>query len=575
MNDKNGSDDVIEYGKGIGILVGFTVGLGAAVPAVYYYNLPPVRHDLRLWCRRVIISSACAGVLWCAWYLWLDPQPLYWPDALYAPMLGKLKYKSLAKLVWVWICEGLAVFTFAPVIPLLKGQKNRVRLNEFRKPKINKNVLKKAFNNPLAVPIGIDVQTGEIETLDQKRRCSHVISVGATGTGKSTLMFNMILHAVKHGHPVLIMDPKGEMASLERFCEIGRKLCADFDKRFRLFSLGSPVRSASYNPLKHGNANEKKDRILEALNWSEQFYQSMSSSYLTTVLAAIEITNTHLTLDYLQRLAVQKELQSELKKAVKNAADGGVGNAETIFQMLDSLFARKGDEVLGLQAQITILNNPTIGHLLSFETAENEIDLREALEKNQIVYFQLNTLSNPDTGRRLGRMIIEDAKALAGHVYHTQPNENDRKFFPIFIDEFGSFAAKEFIEFLKQSRGAKFAVHMFCQGLEDLDVVSPEFRRQGVSNPMTTISLRVTDNETVNEIVAVAGTMDALEQSHQVEGGWLQTKTGRGNLRETKQVRVEHDVLRNLDNLQAVVIKKSPSEVRGIQIYFPEYIVYI
>ena len=189
------------------------------------------------------------------------------------------------------------------------------------------------------------------------------------------------------------------------------------------------------------------------------------------------------------------------------------------------------------------------------------------LKNNQIAYFQLNTLGNADTARRLGRMIIEDIKSLAHEIYQDVPQEADRKFFPIFIDEFGSFAAKEFIELLKQVRGAKFAVHLFSQGLEDLDVVSPEFRRQAVSNPMTILSLRVVAPETVNEIASIAGTLDALEQSYQVKGEIIRQKTGMGNLRETKQMRVEHDVLRNLNNLQAVMIKKSPSEVCSLQLW--------
>jgi hypothetical protein len=39
------------------------------------------------------------------------------------------------------------------------------------------------------------------------------------------------------------------------------------------------------------------------------------------------------------------------------------------------------------------------------------------------------------------------------------------------------------------------------------------------------------------------------------------------------QALLEHDVLRNLENLQAVVIKKSPSEVQGIQVCFSEHFI--
>ena len=368
-----------------------------------------------------------------------------------------------------------------------------------------------------------------------------------------------------------MIDPKGDRGSFDRLVRLATKIDPKVKDRFRFFSLSEPGESASYNPLKHGSAVEKKDRILEALNWSEPFYQAMAGSFLSALLSAVEITSTDIDLDYLEKILLQKTIQSDLLRKLVELGKAGNHRASQLFATLETFFEKRRDDLLGLHAQISILNHSSIRHLLSSTTAgdNQRIDLHEVLRGNQIAYFQLGTLANADTARRLGRMIIEDAKSLAHSVYRTTA-EAQRKFFPIFIDEFGSFASKEFIEFLKQSRGAKFGIHMFCQGLEDLDVISSEFRRQATSNPMTTIALRVVDNETVNEIASLAGTVDALEQSYQVSGEIVSARTGMGNLRETKQMRVEHDVLRNLDNLQAVLIKKSPSQVSGFQIYFPE-----
>jgi hypothetical protein len=153
-------------------------------------------------------------------------------------------------------------------------------------------------------------------------------------------------------------------------------------------------------------------------------------------------------------------------------------------------------------------------------------------------------------------------------VYHSAAG-TELKFFPIFIDEFGSFASKEFIEVLKQIRGARFGAHLFTQGLEDLDVVSKEFRRQDSSNPITKIGFRLDDNETVNEVCSMAGTVETTEQSYQVEGQLAPVKTGMGNLRETRQMMVEHDVLKSLETGQAVVIEKSPSRVTAIEVFHP------
>jgi type IV secretory pathway TraG/TraD family ATPase VirD4 len=237
------------------------------------------------------------------------------------------------------------------------------------------------------------------------------------------------------------------------------------------------------------------------------------------------------------------------------------------MNLITPFFSKANQDTLsGLSSQISILNNPTFGGLLSFDSAESEIDFRLSRRSAGITYFQLDTLGNGDSARRLGRMIIEDLKSLASEVYRTDAKVLDRPFLPIYIDEFGSFASSGFIEFLKQSRGANFGVHLFCQGLEDLDIVSPEFRRQVISNTLTKVGLRMDDHETVNEICATAGTFDALEQSHQVQGVLFATKTGMGNLRETKQMKIEHDVFKQLRVGEAVVIQKSPQQVSGIRI---------
>lgn len=457
------------------------------------------------------------------------------------------------------------------ILPFFSNKELGLKEKDFTKNNsflLRGNKLLPFFSEKNKVPLGINLQTGRVETLDEKRRSSHVLVLGATGSGKSTLLYDMLLHAVKNKQPALVIDPKGEMGSLERFTVLAQKIDSEFNRRFRLFSIGDPKKSATYNPLKNGTSNEKKDRILEALNWSEQFYQAMSGSYLSSIVSALDLVGIPVSLEFLEKVSIRKETQQFLKKKLIEMAQNGNESAENLYQTLDLTFSNRTKELLGLQAQISILNNPTFGYLLSSQNEENYIDLREVLEKDQIAYFQLNTLGNSDTARRLGRMIIEDAKSLANHVYSTI-KEVDRKFFPIFVDEFGSFASKEFIEFLKQSRGAHFAVHLFCQGLEDLDAVSPEFRRQSISNSATTISFRVTDNETVNEIVSVAGTHDCLEQSYQVKGSLFPTRTGVGNQRVTKQMKIPHDILRNLNNLQAVVIQKSPSAVKGIQIFHP------
>jgi hypothetical protein len=449
-----------------------------------------------------------------------------------------------------------------------------IRLGDFKgntKPDLVR--FHKAYTMKNAVPLGFDINTGEIASLTDNARTGHFLCVGVTGSGKSTLMFNLILHAIKHSRPLVIIDPKGSNQFIDKLQKVGPSIHPKFEDRFKLFSLSLTERSCFYNPLKHGNSTQIKDKIVGSLNWSENFYRDQAANFLTQYTAAKELLGDEVTFRDLSRVLLFREAQSELLARLQkcfNSESNTQIQAHMIHERLSSYFTKaKNQELSGLASQISILDNLNFGSLLSFKRGHStrEIDFREVIAQNQIAYFHMDTLGHEDSGRRLGRVILQDLKALASDILRgLVANPRDEKFFfPIFIDEFGAFASVDFIEFLKQCREAGFSNHMFCQGLEDLDVVSPEFRRQVVSASRTKMGLLMYDSSTVDEFCATAGTFDAVEQSHQVEGRWLKQKTGMGNLRETKQMMIEHDVFKNLKLGEAVMIEKSPSRIRALR----------
>ena len=100
-------------------------------------------------------------------------------------------------------------------------------------------------------------------------RCQHTIVSGATGQGKTTLLKTLLSHSLKHNHPVIIIDPKGER---EDILEMKRK--ARFygrEKDFCLFSLSFPEESFAYNPLLNGTAEQIKARLMDGLRFEQEY----------------------------------------------------------------------------------------------------------------------------------------------------------------------------------------------------------------------------------------------------------------------------------------------------------------
>ena len=56
------------------------------------------------------------------------------------------------------------------------------------------------------------------EELTPEQRVRHTHIIGASGTGKSTLLFNLIKHDVENGEGVAVLDPHGDL--IDKICGI-------------------------------------------------------------------------------------------------------------------------------------------------------------------------------------------------------------------------------------------------------------------------------------------------------------------------------------------------------------------
>lgn len=65
------------------------------------------------------------------------------------------------------------------------------------------------FNHPFAITDFRDQRT--CFGIKEKDRAGHIYILGKTGTGKSTLIANLIVSDVKNGHGLALIDPHGDL----------------------------------------------------------------------------------------------------------------------------------------------------------------------------------------------------------------------------------------------------------------------------------------------------------------------------------------------------------------------------
>ncbi len=387
--------------------------------------------------------------------------------------------------------------------------------------------------------------------LTNDQRLMHTQVVGSTGTGKTeSVLLPILAHDVAHGKGAIVLDGKGDLELLDRIHAIVKRQNRLDD--FFFFSLSQPEKSNTYNPLYRGNPTELKDKLVNSMAWSEEFYRRMAEQAALTLfnaLAAIEKTARFRELhSYLTDRRALKKLSEEIKDPVLK---------EDIDKM-ENGFRDNQKFLSGLMADLFLTARSEFSDLL--DTEEPEIDLLDLYENNRICYFALDLQKYADTSRRLGRMIIQDIRAVSSHI-QTNIQAAKRHFFPVFIDDASSFLELNYIDFLNKCRASGYAVTMLHQSLGDLMFRgAPNFQQQVIENTNIKIILRQDDPYSVEKFAKIAGTRRTAISTYQTEEKILgKGLTGTGSVREGQTFRIEPDSIRALKRGEAVVIWKSPS----------------
>ena len=462
---------------------------------------------------------------------------------------------------------GLVVTTasltmlFSPIWLPLVCDEDRITVSVLKRKTKNFDQLIPMLEDKQEAPLGLSLRTNRPVTLPTQYRTEHCIVSGATGQGKTTAMITVLKHSFKHGHPVIIIDPKGDVEDRELIRSEAIKMGVKASD-FKVFSLSAPEISNKYNPLSGGTVEQNKSKLMKGLDLSHEYYGAQASKFLGAVLDAMDFLGREINIQIIQEALVRRQFLTRILEELNQIPP--TREIEILRSKVESASKIDKKDLAGLSAQIEDLICREFSNILTPSESEPQIRLSEVLHKAQVVYFQLNVSGYSHVGSKLGKLIIQDLKILASRI-HAGQEALDYNFAACFIDEFGSFATKDFSDFLKQVRSTKIGVTMLCQGMADLRAVSPEFEEQVLGNTLTKIIFRQDINNDVENWSAMAGTVDSLIQTHQTSSSLgSSSKTGKGSLHEGKKMKIDFDVFKSLTRGQGVLIDKG----RGIQDVF-------
>jgi type IV secretory pathway TraG/TraD family ATPase VirD4 len=379
--------------------------------------------------------------------------------------------------------------------------------------------------------LGVEI-AGRWITDEARLRHTHI--VGATGSGKTVLLEQLIYRDLERGHGALIIDPKGDRAFYERIRTFCRKIGRDGD--LRLLSTTYAEESVVWNPCRLGSASELQSKFYQASIYSEPHYAKACELALLKVFNQLDESHDTFSL-------------REVLRSLEELSRGG-----------------KDETLAGLFLDLGNLTQGEWGALLGARpNSRPEISLLDLTRKNEILFVDLPTEGQAVQSARLGRLLLQEITLISG-LRKLHPHLRSDKPFSVFVDEFDAFASPAFATFLNKGRSSDFMIHLAHQTLSDLNRVSPDFMGQIMGNMNVRFIFRQDSPDDAELWSRFFGTRSVVKQTFRTKDG---LNTGESSNRITQEFRVSPDTIKELGTGACVFsIKSQKGEPTTLQIPF-------
>jgi conjugal transfer pilus assembly protein TraD len=406
--------------------------------------------------------------------------------------------------------------------------------------------------------LGADTR-GRPVVLSDEQLSAHALIVGASGSGKSTTMLALLSEHVAKGRPVVAIDMKGSP-------DFVRQLRIAARAAGRPFVVWTPDGPAQWNPLRHGNATELKDKLIATERFTEPHYQRAAERYVQLALGVLTTVDP-------ERAPTIEEVVATMEPRRLTALARGLpaGQADHVQDYVANLTGDQLSAVRGLATRLAIVTESHTGRYLSRGGAGAgpgaEVDLRAALDGDAVVVFSLNSSRYGQLAAQLGTLAIQDLITATGARQERVENPRSGEPRPeqalVGIDEFSALGNDNVLSLLARGRAAGVSVLLATQEFADLDRAGRGLADQISGITAIKIAHRQDVHSSAQTVSQMAGTKRVWESSYQRASGMSAgLGFGRHGDRETRheveRPIVHPNTIKTLKTGQAVVISKLP-----------------
>jgi hypothetical protein len=292
-----------------------------------------------------------------------------------------------------------------------------------------------------------------IKTVDRRR---HIYIIGKTGMGKSVLLENMIHSDVHTKKGVAVIDPHGDLA----------EAVIDFVPSHRtndvvILDPSDVSHPFAFNMLEYTDDPHKRNLMASGLlgvfkkMYADSWGPRLEHILRNCLLALTETPNTSML--GIMRILVDSEYRKKVVSNVKNPM---------VRSFWDDEFAKMQDRqrteaISPIQNKVgQFLSSPMIRNIVG--QVKSTVNIRFMMDTGKIIVVNLSKGKiGEDNSGLLGSMLI--TKFQLDAMSRADTEEDKRKDFYLYVDEFQNFATDAFAVILSEARKYKLNLVMANQ----------------------------------------------------------------------------------------------------------------
>lgn len=318
---------------------------------------------------------------------------------------------------------------------------------------------------PQNLPIDGEVSSAELTTfgmtsfrnrkikfgIKQLDRLLHFYIIGKTGTGKSTLIENMIYDDIKEGRGIAVVDPHGELID-----NILNFIPEDRIKDVVYFNPADTDHPLAFNLLEDIENADMRGIIASGLMsiftklWAGVWSARMEYILRNSILAVLEVPNATL-------LSIMRVLNDPVyrKYVMSHVTDPVV--RDFFINEYDKYDAKFRQEAIApIQNKVgQFLSSSTIRNIVG--QPKSTFNLLEVMDSGKIFLVNLSIgRIGEDSSKLLGSMLITKLQLAA--MSRAKKLATERREFFLYVDEFQNFATDSFATILSEARKYKLGL---------------------------------------------------------------------------------------------------------------------